>query len=137
MRIFLFSIWWAEEGFRHYILQVGIPQATSEEAAYIVGYQEKVTDELAFVEVEIHVILHVCLAVGKEQEVSIICTLLTPDPHNPNEHRVEIGNEHEIQVQDPQYHVCELNDGGDKRSFQRDLLQRGKRDYRTEVVGKC
>ena len=109
----------------HVVLQIGVSHDTSEEAAHVVGDEEQVADELALVVVQSHVVVHVRLAVGQEEEVSVVGTLLAPDPHDPNEHGVEVCQHHVVEVDDPEDKVGELDDSGDVRPLQRNRLQRG------------
>jgi len=48
-----------------------------------------------------HVILHVRLAVCQEQEVRVVSSLLTADPHAPDEDDVEVCDEAILNVYDP------------------------------------
>ena len=45
--------------------------------------------------------MHIRLAVGQEEEVSIVGTLLASNPHDPNEDSVEVCQVHVIDVEDP------------------------------------
>ena len=67
--------------------------------------------------------MRIRLAIGEEQKVRVVCTLLAANPHDPDEDQIEIGQEAEVQVEDPQDTVDELNDGRHVWSLQSDGLE--------------
>ena len=132
----LVSVRWTEEHLGHIVLKYGISDDTREESSDIVTDQEQVADEFPFVVVEIHVVVHVGLAVGEEREVSVVRTLLAPDPHEPHEHDVEVRHEVKVNVRDPHNHIECLEDCGHVRSFQGDRLKGRQGEHRAQVVRK-
>ena len=92
------SIRWIEESLWHLVHEVSVAYETGEESADVVRDQQEVADQFTLVIVEIHVIQHVRLTVRQEQEVGVVCTLLTSDPHYPAEYEIEVGQEHVFEV---------------------------------------
>ena len=103
------SVGRTEQRLRHIVLEPGVADNCCEEAAHIVRDQQQVTHKLALVVIEPHVVAHIGLAVGQEEEVCVVCTLLTADPHHPYEDRVEVRDELELYVEDPYDGVEKLN----------------------------
>ena len=128
---------WGVEHLWEGILLDSIGDGQSEEAADVVGYQEEVAHQLTLVVVQVHILRQVGLAGGHEEEVSVVCTLLTANPHHPNEHDVEILDEAVLQVEDPEDHVAELDECGHLWILQSDGLQSRQRDERSDVVSEA
>ena len=112
------SVGWTEECLWHLILQVCVSDNSCEEPTNVIWDEQQVADHLSFVIDQAHVILHVGLAVGQEQEVSVVCTLLAADPHHPDEDYVEVDHEVVLEVHDPYYDVDELDYRRHVRSLQ-------------------
>ena len=129
------SVRGVEERLRQLVLEVSIAYYTCEESTDVVRDEKHVADELALEVVKIHVVVHVCLAVGKKQEVCVVCTLLAADPHDPDENGVEVGEDHVLQVDDPEDKVNELDQGGYVGPLQSHGLERRERDNRAQVIG--
>ena len=109
---------------RHIVLEPGVADYGCEEAAHIVRYQEQITDKLALVVIEPHIVAHIRLAVGEEKEIGVVCTLLTPNPHHPHEHQVEVRNELVLHVEYPNDCVDKLKESRHVRALQSRRLQR-------------
>ena len=106
------SIWRIKKSLGLTVLEIGIANDSSKETAHIIRDQQQVADKLPLVVVEPHVVHHISLAVGQEQEVCVVCTLLTADPHNPDENKIEVGQEHVLKVQHPQDCIDNLDNSG-------------------------
>lgn len=61
--------------------------------------------------------MHVGFAVGEEQKVRVVRALLAADPHHPDEDNVEVCNQANVKVDNPERNIDCLDNRGDEWSL--------------------